>query len=222
MDSLCVTLENVTISLGHSEVLNEVSMVCCTGQWTTLQGPSGAGKSTLLRAVNGLCSPTVGSICVLETTIPGRTGAQARDVWRRTGTVFQDLALFDSKCVLDNVALPLVTCGFSRLEARNRSYEWLERFGVEEKELAFPHMLSGGQRQRVALARACAIRPDLLVLDEPTSALDADTAARALSVIQELVRDGATVIMSTHRVDTMRDFADQRFLVDNGHAYAIA
>jgi polar amino acid transport system ATP-binding protein len=215
-DEITVKLTEVSVRIKDCWVLEEISFVCHGGEWVLLEGPSGSGKSTLLRAINGLRLPTRGRIEVLESSIPGRSRREARRVWRRTGTVLQDVALFETRTARQNVELALRTCGRDRREASTEAIHWLARLGVADKTEDYPCELSGGQCQRVALARALATRPRLLIMDEPTSALDQETARTALKAIRELVDGGATAIVSTHRVDEAAELCDQHVTLRSG------
>jgi polar amino acid transport system ATP-binding protein len=210
MASATVRVCDVTVAFGSCRALENVSFECHAGEWTLIYGPSGGGKSTLLRAINGLCPPTNGTIWTLGTCIPGRSTAEARKAWRQIGTVLQEVALFETKTALENVELALRAVGRDAKQVRREATAWLERLGLADKLHEFPCTLSGGQRQRVSLARAMAVNPRLLVLDEPTSALDHDTARIAVAAVKEFVERGATVIMSSHRVDEIASLCDRR------------
>jgi ABC-type methionine transport system ATPase subunit len=214
-----VTLKvsELSLRIGERWLLDGVSFNSDAGTWTLVYGPSGSGKSTLLRAINGLLWPTRGAIWAMGTAIPGRSRRQARAIWRQTGTVLQEVALFETKTALQNVALALRTVGADRASARLRATSWLDRLQLGDKLHEYPGRLSGGERQRVALARAFAVQPRLLLLDEPTSALDHATARIALEAVQELAAHGTTVVMSSHRVDEIVGMCDQRIALHNGH-----
>lgn len=216
MGDVQVELQDVQVHAGDCCILSEVSFSCCSGEWTLLCGPSGCGKSTLLRTINGLSTPSRGRVFNLGTWLPGRGRKDARRAWKQTGTVLQEVALFETKTVLANVILGARAAGISAQQARSTSIEWLERFGLADRKNSFPASLSGGERQRVALARAFARRPRLLLLDEPTSALDKDTAAIVRSAIAELLDGGACVIMSSHRPDEVIDLCTQRIDLEQG------
>lgn len=215
-DSAAVRVCELSVHVGRARLLEDVCFECPTGEWTLLAGPTGAGKSTLMRVINGLSTPSRGQVWTLGTAIPGRGRRQARAVWLRTGTVLQEIALFETKSALGNVEIALVTRGLKRRAARDEAIAWLERLNLAEKVNEYPWRLSGGERQRVALARALAPRPELLVLDEPTSALDNATAAIVFECIRELVAAGTTVIMSSHREDEVVRFCDQRVALQRG------
>ena len=160
--------------------------------------------------------PTRGHIEVLGSCIPGRNHREARSVWRKTGTVLQDVALFETRTARQNVELALRACGRDGHEAQAEAIHWLARLGIADKAEKYPCELSGGQCQRVALARALAIRPRLLIMDEPTSALDQETARTVLKAIRDIVDAGATAVVSTHRVDEVADLCDRHIALLNG------
>jgi D-methionine transport system ATP-binding protein len=209
-DNEVVTADRVTVELSGRRVLRDLSFVCRPGDWTLLTGPSGAGKSTLLRTINGLCTLRSGDLEVLGSHLPGRSRREARQAWRQTGTLLQEIALFDTRSARGNVEIGLRAAGQDRSARRHLATEWLDRMGLDDRHGAYEWSLSGGQRQRVALARALAPRPRLLLLDEPTSALDTATARKVLLAIQELVNEGTAVVMSSHREDEAVGFATRR------------
>ena len=215
-EDITINLMDVSVRIKDCWVLEEVSFACRRRELIVLEGPSGSGKSTLLRVINGLRLPTSGRIEVLHSAIPGRSRREARNVWRRTGTVLQDVALFETKTARQNVELALRTCGRDRRDASAQAIHWLARLGLGDKTESYPCELSGGQCQRVALARALASRPTLLIMDEPTSALDQETARIVLESIRELVDGGTTAVVSTHRVDEVADLCDQHIVLRNG------
>jgi ABC-type methionine transport system ATPase subunit len=201
MDDACVKVRccELEVCIGAARVIRNVTFDCCSGEWAVITGPSGAGKTTLLRAINGLCPPTAGRVWALGSWIPGRSRREAQQAWRNTGTVLQELALFATRSAEANVAIGLRAAGHDQRSARREAMAWLDRFGIADKAAEYPGRLSGGERQRVAIARALAPRPQLLLLDEPTAHLDDRSARIVLSAIKELVGDGATVVMSSHR-----------------------
>jgi ABC-type multidrug transport system ATPase subunit len=211
-----VRVYDVKFDYRGTHILEGLSFECSRGEWVLLAGPSGAGKSTLLRIINGLLLPTGGRVLTLGSPIPGRGRRQARAAWRQTGTVLQEVALFETKSARANVQLALTATGVDRASARRQAMTWLERLGIGDKADAYPWRLSGGERQRVALARALAPGPTLLLLDEPTSALDTATAADVLEAIGDLCRAGTTVVMSSHREDEVVAMCDKRIGLSGG------
>jgi ABC-type methionine transport system ATPase subunit len=220
-DDITVNVVDVSVRIKDTWVLEEVSFSGRRSECVLLEGPSGSGKSTLLRVINGLRVPTTGRVEVLHSSIPGRSRREGRSVWRRTGTVLQDVALFETKTARQNVELALRTCGHDKRDASAQAIHWLARLGLGDKTESYPCELSGGQCQRVALARALASRPKLLLMDEPTSALDQETARVVLQAIRELVDCGSTAVISTHRVDEVVDLCDQHIALRNGRLWDV-
>ena len=215
-DSPVVTATGVRVELGGRTILDDISFACAPGEWVGVSGPSGVGKTTLLRTVNGLCAPAAGTVEVLGTKLPGRTRNEARGAWRQTGTVLQELALFETRSVRRNVELALRAAGAPRESVAAEAAAWLERLGLARHADAPPVALSVGERQRVALARALAPRPPLVVLDEPTSALDSDSAGTVLAALSELCETGSAVLMASHREDELRGRCDRRLVLSGG------
>lgn len=215
-NDIAVRVCDVTVDYRGTSILEGLSFECERGEWVLLAGPSGAGKSTLLRIINGLQLPTRGRVWTLGAPIPGRGRRQARAVWRQTGTLLQEVALFETKSARANVQLALTATGIDRESSRREALTWLERLGIGDKADAYPWRLSGGERQRVALARALAPRPTLLLLDEPTSALDSATAAVVLEAIEDLYKAGTTIVMSSHRENEVGAMCDKRIGLSKG------
>jgi len=221
--SACVNVRccDVVVCVGDATIIRDVTFSCCSGDWIVLTGPSGAGKTTLLRTINGLCPPTAGKVWALGSWMPGRSRRDSQQAWRRTGTVTQDLGLFETQSATSNVAMALRAAGLPRVAARRQAHEWLDRFGLADKFDAYPQLLSGGERQRVALARALAPRPQLLILDEPTAHLDDGSAKVVIAAIKELVNDGATVVMSSHRVEEVAAYQTCRITLECGEVTSV-
>lgn len=169
------------------------------GEYTAIIGPSGSGKSTLLNILGLLDRATQGTYAFDGTDVALISEAE-RTALRgtRIGFVFQAFHLLPHRTALDNVALAQLYIGPRRSERRATAADALCRVGLAERMNALPIHLSGGERQRVAIARALLNRPSLLLCDEPTGNLDSETASVVLSLIDELHRDGLTVIVITH------------------------
>lgn len=218
MGDACVNVRccELEVCVGAARVIRNVTFDCCAGEWAVITGPSGAGKTTLLRAINGLCPPSAGKVWALGSWIPGRSRREAQQAWRNTGTVQQELALFATRSAESNVALGLRAAGYDPRSARREARAWLERFGLADKAAEYPGRLSGGERQRVAIARALAPHPSLLLLDEPTAHLDHGSARIVLAAIKDLVSDGATVIMSSHREQEVAPLRTCQIVLETG------
>jgi polar amino acid transport system ATP-binding protein len=216
-----VVISNVTKRFGHRTVLDGISLSIDAGQTVAMIGPSGAGKSTLLRSINGLNSFDEGEIRVgSHTLLPNRSHHAcpgARQVRRLFGMIFQDFQLFPHLTALQNVMeAPRCVLKLSRAEAHERAMRLLDRVGLADRAGAYPLELSGGQKQRVAIARAMAMEPRGLLCDEITSALDPELKSEVLAVLEDLKRDGLTLIIVTHEIGFARRAADRVVVLADG------
>ncbi len=216
-----VVISNVTKRFGQRLVLDDVSLRIDAGQTVALIGPNGAGKSTLLRSINGLNSFDHGEIRVgSHTLLPNRSHHAcpgARQVRRLFGMIFQDFQLFPHLTALQNVMeAPRCVLKLARAEAQDRAVRLLDRVGLADRAGAYPQELSGGQKQRVAIARAMAMAPRGLLCDEITSALDPELKSEVLAVLEDLKRDGLTLIIITHEIGFARRAADRVVVLADG------
>lgn len=217
-----IVLDNVTKRFGDRVILDGVSLAVQAGQTVALIGPSGGGKSTLLRCLNGLNTFDEGEIrvagCRLLPGSNGRgNGTAARQVRRLLGMVFQDFQLFPHLTALQNVMeAPTQILGQSRAQAAERGLQLLRRVGLADRAQAYPQQLSGGQKQRVAIARALAMQPRGLLCDEITSALDPELKNEVLAVLEDLKREGLTLMMVTHEIGFARRAADRVVVLADG------
>jgi polar amino acid transport system ATP-binding protein len=215
-----ITLRSVSKRFGSRTVLDGISLTIPPGQTVALLGPSGGGKSTLLRCLNGLNTFDTGEIGIGPHTL--RPGKQSRsremlEVRRLFGMIFQDFQLFPHLSVLENVIeAPLRVLHQPRSEACQRAEQLLQRVGMSGHLTAYPPQLSGGQKQRVAIARALAMAPVGLLCDEITSALDPELKGEVLGVLEDLKRDGLTLILVTHEIGFARRAADRVVVLCDG------
>jgi ABC-type methionine transport system ATPase subunit len=216
-DAVAVIQANsASARVGDIVLFENVNFVCHAGEWILVRGASGAGKTSLLRAVNGLQELSSGWIEILGSRLPGRRSREARAVWRNSGTVLQDLGLFESRTARANVELALQA---ARTDVRNRAERArvaLEQVGLGDLANRYPSELSAGQRQRVALARAIVSRPRLLLLDEPTSALDHKSTDVVLELLAGLKNTGTSILMSSHRIVECVGVCDRVIEIEKG------
>ncbi len=221
-----VKADRVCKSYGALKVLRGVTLEIDRGQVLCLVGPSGSGKSTFLRCINHLEQVSAGRLYVdgdlvgyqekngkLYELHPRAAAKQRRDI----GMVFQHFNLFPHRTALENVVeAPTQVKKVKRKDAVTRAMDLLDQVGLAEKADAYPAQLSGGQQQRVAIARALAMDPKLMLFDEPTSALDPELVGEVLTVMQNLAKEGMTMVVVTHEMGFAREVADQLVFMDGG------
>ncbi|PWN57372.1 amino acid ABC transporter ATP-binding protein [Abyssibacter profundi] len=196
--------------------LDNVSLTVAAGEVVCVVGPSGSGKSTLLRTVNRLETVTSGDV-LLDGESIHQAGKRLNALRQQAGMVFQQFNLFPHLSVLDNIMLaPLRVQGREADEVRQQALALLERVGLGHRGASYPAQLSGGQQQRVAIARALAMQPKVMLFDEPTSALDPEMVGGVLDVMQDLARDGMTMIVVTHEMGFARAVADRVVFMEAG------
>jgi polar amino acid transport system ATP-binding protein len=212
-----ISIQNLSKSFGHNEVLKDISLDVATGEVVCVIGPSGSGKSTLLRCVNLLETPTSGTVYVGADEVTD-LDVDIDRVRRRIGMVFQAFNLFPHLSVLQNLTIAQTkVLRRSKSEADKVARHNLERVGIPHKEDAFPAQLSGGQQQRVAIARSLSMDPELMLFDEPTSALDPELVGEVLAVMKSLAAEGMTMMIVTHEMAFAREVADRVVFMDGGY-----
>jgi len=193
--------------MGDSEIhaLDNVSVDIDQGEFVAVMGPSGSGKSTFMNVLGCLDRPTSGEYVLGEKRVSELAGDDLATVRNRNiGFVFQQFNLLARTPALENVELPLVYAGMAKKERSQKARAMLERVGLGERTHHHPAQLSGGQQQRVAIARALVTEPLLILADEPTGALDSRTSLEIMTLLEELNRQGMTVVLVTHEPDIAR------------------
>ncbi len=186
------------------------------GKVVVIVGPSGSGKSTMLRSLNLLEEPTQGKIFFEDVDITDKqTNINLHR--QKMGMVFQHFNLFPNMTVLKNLTLaPMNTKKISQQEAEKNARRLLDMVGLGDRADAFPQQLSGGQKQRIAIARALCMEPDVMLFDEPTSALDPEMVGEVLQVMQDLAKNGMTMVVVTHEMGFAREVASRMIFMENG------
>ena len=221
-----IELENLTKHFGAVRALDGLSVSVAAGEVVCLIGPSGSGKSTLLRCINFLEEPTSGIVRVGGQRVGWQDGdgparrVSVRELARaraEIGMVFQHFNLWPHMVALENVIEGLVTVKrLSTDTAAAKGRALLEKVGLADKLEVYPEHLSGGQRQRVAIARALAMEPRVMLFDEPTSSLDPELVGEVLRVMEQVARDGMTMLVATHEMGFARKVADRVIFLDQG------
>ena len=201
---MLVTLKNVYKIYGEgleSEVraLDGVSLDIDRGEFVAIVGQSGSGKSTMMNVLGCLDIPTRGDYYLDGTDVRELTDKELSHIRnKQIGFIFQQYNLIQSLTVLENVELPLIYQGIKADDRYDMAMEALDRVGLANRVKHKPTEMSGGQQQRVAIARAIATRPPIIMADEPTGALDSHTGLEVLGFLQQLNKEGTTVILITH------------------------
>ena len=214
-----VSLRSVRKVFGSLEVLRGVNLEVDRGRDVALIGRSGSGKSTLLRCINGLEMIDGGEITVSGQRV-SRDPAALRALRQTVGIVFQSYNLFPHLTAERNVTIGLtVVKGMSGDQAKRIASEVLEKVGLLDKRDAYPDQLSGGQQQRVAIARSLAMSPSVMLFDEVTSALDPELKTEVLKVMEQLARDGMTMMLVTHELGFARSVANEVVFMHQGRIW---
>ena len=220
-----ITLKNVsyTYQAGtpfEGPALFDVNLEIKDGSYTALIGHTGSGKSTILQLLNGLLTPSVGSVTVNDIEITATSvNKDIKQVRKKVGLVFQfaQSQVF-AETVLDDVAFGPQNFGVSKEEAERLAREKLLLVGISEDLFSrSPFELSGGQMRRVAIAGILAMEPEVLVLDEPTAGLDPAGRKELMEIFQGLHEDGMTIVLVTHLMDDVANFADTTYVLEKGH-----
>ena len=219
-----IILDNVSYTYQEgtpfaSAALSDVSLTIEDGSYTAIIGHTGSGKSTILQLLNGLLVPTKGSVRVFDTLITSTSiNKQIRQIRKQVGLVFQfaENQIFE-ETVLKDVAFGPQNFGVSVEEAEAIAREKLDLVGIDESLFErSPFELSGGQMRRVAIAGILAMEPKILVLDEPTAGLDPIGRKELMTLFKKLHQDGITIVLVTHLMDDVAEFADQVYVMEKG------
>ena len=215
MDTV-IEIKHLEKHFGDLRVLNDIDFTIERGKVVTIIGSSGSGKSTLLRCINLLEVPDAGEILFNGQNIL-KGDLDASTYRSKVGMVFQNFNLFSNKTVLENCMIGQIkVLKKSKEEARAEAMKQLKAVGMDKFADASSTKLSGGQKQRVAIARALCMKPEVLLFDEPTSALDPEMVIEVLEVMQDLAKQGMTMMVVTHEMGFARTVADRVIFLENG------
>ena len=209
-------IRHLSKSFGQHQVLKDIDFTVNPGDVTSIIGASGSGKSTLLRCINLLETPSSGEILYHGKNVAGR-GINAPEYRSHVGMVFQSFNLFNNMTVLENCMVGQIkVLKRSKEEARQNALLYLDKVGMAPYINAKPQQISGGQKQRVAIARALAMNPEMLLFDEPTSALDPEMVGEVLTVMQQLAKEGMTMLVVTHEMAFAKDVSNHVVYMADG------
>lgn len=209
-----IEIKNLHKYFGDLEVLRGIDLTVSESEVVCLIGSSGSGKSTLLRCINFLEEKTEGEIYIDGQLVMEK---DINEIRQKVGMVFQRFNLFPHMTVLQNVMEgPITVKKMDRKKARELAMTLLEKVNLLDKADEYPAMLSGGQQQRVAIARSLAMEPKVILFDEPTSALDPELVGEVLGVMNDLAKEGRTMIIVTHEMGFAKEVADRVIFIHEG------
>ena len=205
--------------------LRDVNFTVQRGEYVAIMGPSGSGKSTLLNIIGLLDRPDMGVYHLEDLDTTGLTDQQQASVRRhKIGFVFQFFHLIPRLSAAENVELPMILAGIDSADRKTRVRTALSSLGISDRAKHRPDQLSGGQRQRVAIARATIMQPDIILADEPTGNLDRASGIDVIQILEDLHKNGMTLIMVTHDPDLGKrasrrvQLVDGRISLDTGYS----
>ncbi|HGM5285536.1 methionine ABC transporter ATP-binding protein [Serratia sp. AXJ-M] len=214
LSNVCKTFDSAQ---GRVVAVDDVNLTVEAGQIYGIIGYSGAGKSTLIRLLNGLETPSSGSIQVEGFDIAGAEGNALRQARLKISMVFQHFNLLWSRTVSQNIAFSMQIAGVPKAQIKPRVAELVALVGLQGREDAYPSQLSGGQKQRVGIARALANNPGVLLCDEATSALDPQTTDSILDLLLGINRKlNLTIVLITHEMHVVRKICHRVAVMENG------
>src|SRR5512133_3495452 len=198
-------VKNYQIGSVIVRALRSVSIDIKRNEYVAIMGPSGSGKSTLMNLLGCLDTPTSGAYILNGIDVSKMADDYLAEIRNKEiGFVFQTFNLLPRYTALENVTLPLIYAGVQKVEREKMAIETLDQVGLGDRMHHKPNELSGGQRQRVAIARALINKPSIILADEPTGNLDSKTSLDIMRLLDEIHRQGNTVIVVTHEEDIAR------------------
>lgn len=199
MSETILELRNAAIYQRENLILSEVNVQVNKGEFVYLIGKTGTGKSSFMKTLYGDIPLMEGEGAIVDYDLRKLKEKQIPYLRRKLGVVFQDFKLLNDRTVRDNLWFVLKATGWKdKKSMENRIEKVLNKVGMKTKNFKFPYQLSGGEQQRIAIARALLNDPELILADEPTGNLDPQTSVEVMEVLQEINKNGNTILMATH------------------------
>jgi len=200
-----VEFKNISYSYSKESGIYDIDLSVKDGEFCFLVGPTGSGKTSLLKMIYFDILPSEGKLDVLGYNSKKTKTAKIHKLRKKIGVIFQDYKLLQQRTVYENIALPLHINGVGRKKIKDNVEEALELADLLDYQNKYPNQLSGGEQQRVCIARAIVKNPELILADEPTGNLDPTAAHKILRILEQINKEGTTVVMATHNYKLISD-----------------
>ncbi|MBC3757454.1 ATP-binding cassette domain-containing protein [Hyunsoonleella sp. SJ7] len=222
MPETILQLKDASIYQGENLVLSNVNVEINKGEFVYLIGKTGTGKSSFMKTLYGDLPLTEGEGSIVDYNLHTLKEKDIPFLRRKLGVVFQDFKLLIDRTVNDNLLFVLKATGWKDKKKMNtRVEEVLTKVGMKTKGFKFPHELSGGEQQRVAIARALLNNPELILADEPTGNLDPQTSVEVMEVLQDINKNGNTILMATHDYALLLKYPSKTLKCDENQVYEV-
>ena len=222
MSNPILQLKDAFISQGDNLVLSNVNVEINKGEFVYLIGKTGSGKSSFMKILYGDLVLTEGEGHIVGHNLKNLKEKDIPFLRRKLGIVFQDFKLLIDRTINDNLLFVLKATGWKDKSAMNaRVEEVLNKVGMKTKGFKYPHELSGGEQQRIAIARALLNNPELILADEPTGNLDPQTSIEVMEVLQEINKNGNTILMATHDYALLLKYPSKTLKCDDNQVFEV-
>ena len=200
-----VEFKNISYSYSKESGIYDIDLSVKDGEFCFLVGPTGSGKTSLLKMIYFDILPSEGELDVLGYKSKKTKRTKIHKLRKKIGVIFQDYKLLQQRTVYENIALPLHINGVGRKKIKDNVEEALDLADLLDDQNKYPNQLSGGEQQRVCIARAIVKNPELILADEPTGNLDPTAAHKILRILEQINKEGTTVVMATHNYKLISD-----------------
>ena len=222
MSNTVLELKNAAIYQRESLILSEVDVEVNKGDFVYLIGKTGTGKSSFMKTLYGDLPLTEGEGSIVDFNLRKLKEKDIPYLRRKLGIVFQDFKLLTDRNIKDNLLFVLKATGWKDKNNMDQKIDLvLEKVGMKTKGFKFPYQLSGGEQQRVAIARALLNDPELILADEPTGNLDPQTSVEVMEVLQEISRNGNTILMATHDYALLLKYPSKTLKCDGQRVFEV-